>query len=401
MLENLIRRRIWKLSVLWVVVILGTGCGVADAITDAADTVSDSVNEANRVIDNAIADLNRNSANWQNILQGISQNLPDDIAEIVREEAQTLATRSIGQTGAQFSCTVDHYANRAAQALNRLKQILNTQTPAPLPPMICLVAPSDVDLNTNPTGWDTITIHGYDMDHLDNNGNLLSFAMMLPNNQVYDYISESSVGRTTHYQITYSLRGVADRLYEQGISKIVPHWEGTLGGSINGEVIVKPWRAQRQTLLQEPNATTYVPNHVGGDRDFDTDGEDAVDLQVTGEISYDQRFVYGRVYMRALELEPDHTKVEGWSEWQPLYEAPIGLIITQVTPSSSSSVNIQFTSEGIHDFERPSGEVVIRFTVQGDHEGNEAGDWTRVTADWNLLNIELEETQPSWYRAGN
>jgi hypothetical protein len=391
LINRFFRKRLFSLLILGVSLFLWTGCGLPAAIDRATDA-------ATRVVDNAIMDLNRNSADWQNIVQGVARDLPDDVAEIVREEAQNLATRSIAQAGAQFSCMVDHYANRAEQALRRLRQILDGESPDPLPPMICLVAPAAIDLNTNPSSWDTITIHGYDLDHLDVNGDRIAFAMW-SNAQYYDSIEDSAVGRTTHYQITYSVRKVVERLYDQSITKIIPQWEGTLSGPINGEVLVNPWRPSTKPIPHEPNGTTHIPQHVGGDKDFDTDGEDPVRVEVKAYISNNAQFVFGAVYMYALELTGDNTEVQGLSEWVPLYEAPRGWKIIDVTPSSASEVGpISITSEGVHDLERPGGEVVVRFTVQVDHDGNEAGDWTRVTAVWNKLNIEIEETQPSWYR---
>lgn len=397
--QNFSYRKMWRWGFLSLCLAISLGCSFDDIVCSFGGVCIDPVIQS---IDNGIADINRNSAMWADILQQVSDDLSDKAAEVVREEAQDLATRSIAQGGTEFKCSVDFLARRAIEGLDHLKQMHLGQKPSPLAPAFCLVAPAAVDLSTDPGSWDTITLHGYDLDHKDSKGDLIRFALTRPGGELFNIIEDSAVGRTTHYQITLSLRDVADSLHDQNIAKVVPRWDGPLGGDISGEVVIKPWRAVKNTRPHEPDISTWTPLKIKGDKDFDTGGNDPMSVQVQAKIRVGSDFVNGRVYMWARESKGDHTEVKGWSPWERLYDAPSGWEIIKVTPNKTSKLpTFQITDRGKHTYNRPAGEVVTRFIVYGDHKGNDAEGYTRVEADWNVMQIELKETQPSWYKPEN
>jgi hypothetical protein len=354
--------------------------------------IESSVDKALEVIDRGIRDIERDMYSWQSVLQRVANQLPEDISETVRVDAQSLAARSIAKAGIEFRCEVDFLANRAIESLRRLKAELLNQNPPPLPPTFCQVEES-IDLNVSPTKWSTKILTGYDLDHKDSAGRLLQFQLLTAQGSTIP-LPESRIGRTTHYQITLNLGGMASQLHSRRITKIVASWNGKR--QIHPQIVIIPWEAKRQTItVNIGNTGPYYPPRIGGDRDFDTHHDEPTDVRVRGEMHITQGAIRCEVYMRAREREPDHTEVEG-SSWARAYTAPQGWWIVAVHPNVASTHTAVVTGSGRLTFSRPAGEVVDHFEVWVDRGGDEAGTWTRVTVHWRPLNVTIEELRPEW-----
>src|SRR5262249_8501473 len=137
------------------------------------------------IIDNGIRDIERDSSSWRSVLQRVANQLPKDISETVRVDAQNLATRSIGITGTEFRCNIDFLGDRvnflskrAIQSLQHLKTELRNQNTPPLPPAFCQVSPASIDLNTSPDSWSTLFILGYDLDQKDTSDQNLKILLL-------------------------------------------------------------------------------------------------------------------------------------------------------------------------------------------------------------------------------
>lgn len=356
--------------------------------------MASSVDRAVAVIDNGIRDINQNSASWQSVLQRVANELPQEISETIRIDAQNLATRSIATAGVEFRCNTDFLANRAVQALQRLKAELLGQKPPPLPPAFCQVSPDNIDLKADPSRQSTVSFYGYDLDQRDSAGKLFQ-VMLLTSQGSRIPVPENRIGRLTHYQVTLNLGGYFKELYDKKVVKIIVSW----GGSTSGypQVVVVPWEAKRQTLTQRIGATgPFVPPHTGGDKDFNTGSGRPTDLTLKAEMQKTDTAVRVRTYMYAREQKPDNTKVEGWSPWSVAYTAPEGYRIVSVNPNTSSNYSGVVTQQGRFTIDRPAGEIVDRFEVWVDQSGSEAGSFTRVTTHWRPLDITIETVKPSW-----
>ncbi len=362
----------------------------------SCNIASSSIDKATEVIDNGIRDITQNSEAWQSILQRIANDLPQDISETIRVDAQSLATRAIATTGVEFRCNVDFLANRAIQALKRLKAMLLNQNPPPLPPAFCQVDPSSIDLKVSPDHWSTVILYGYDFDHTDTSG--AKFKIMLIDNQGHtSYLPEDRIGRTTHYQVTLNLGNMARDLYVRKITKLIVSW----GGKTEGypQIVVIPWEARSKTLTAVSIGSTgpYTPPHVGsGDLDFYTKNDRPTTVEVRGEINIQLTRILNRVTMHAREDHSDYTEVNGISPWAVAYQAPEGWQISDVTPRDNSIHNASVTVHGRLVFNRPGGEIVDYFEVWVDQDGDDAGTYTKVTAHWRPLNITLPEIMPVW-----
>lgn len=363
------------------------GCGIKSSIDRAVDT-----------IDRGIADILANSDRWQSTLQRIAQELPSDISELVRNEAQNLATRSIAQAGTEFRCDVDFLSRRATEALNRLKDLLRggTNPPSTLPPAFCLVAPSSLNLNDSPNAWSVVTLHGYDLDHRDSSGSLLKVLFQNASG-VNTPLGEDRIGRTTHYQVTVNLGNMGKTLHQNNIRKVVLSWNNATANM--PEIVVIPWAPARRT--DGPftvGVTSYTPPRTRGDADFDIGDDEPTNLILRAQYVLTGSSINSIVYMKANEIEEDYTTVEGWTNWTPVYSAPIGWRIIAYRPNANAEHTTRVTSQGEQIYSRPGGEIVNRFHVWVDRDGDEAGSWTHVDVDWRTLEVTLEQTVPDWLR---
>ncbi|MEC4673791.1 MAG: hypothetical protein VST68_06350 [Nitrospirota bacterium] len=354
--------------------------------------------EATQVIDQGIAEINENHTQWASVLQRVSRQLPEGVDVEIREEAQRLATRSVVPADTSFQCSGDFLGTRAVQGLQRIQGMLvGTSPPTSLPPALCLVTPSEIDLSTDLSTWETVTIHGYDLDQGASEDNLITFFFMNEDHSVVQPIPEALIERVSHSQITLHLQELAEKLHTQNIYQIVPSWTGDLEGTISGEILVKPWTAGRDTMMVELEKTTLVPPHVSGDLDFHVGPKRPMYGFVSANIHVEGKTIKGQVHMNGRQQKGDKTHVEGHSEYVLWDALPDNWKIIRVLPNHSSKRPYFITKKGLNTFTQPAGQIVNRFNIYGDHKGNDANGYTRVEVDWRPVSIEIEETRPGWY----
>lgn len=363
-----------------------SGCGVGSAI-----------DRATKVIDEGIASILARSDVWQRTLERIAQDLPGDISEIVRTEAQNLATRTIAQAGTELMCVTDFYARRAVEALNSLKNLLlgRGDGPSKLSPAFCQVVPASVNLNDAPSSWATVTLHGYDLDHVDSTDKLFTVFMQNASGSNTP-LAETWIGRTTHYQVTLNLGSQGRTLHNNAIRKLVSSWNNSTIGL--PEVVIVPWTAERRTETATLGSTFYMPPRTGGDRDFNTDDDDPTSIELRASLRVNGNNIDSEVYMFAREVDPDHTMVEGTSPTARVYTAPAGWTVVSFRPSAPSRQTGSVTEHGEQVYDRPAGEVIDHFSAFVDRNGDEAGTWTHVIAHWRIIEVTIDEIAPPWLR---
>ncbi|QJE95273.1 hypothetical protein [Luteolibacter luteus] len=356
----------------------------------------DSVDEAVNVVERGIDDITSESNRWQTVLKQVANDLPKEVSETIRQDAQQLATRSIAQSGVEFRCNTDFLGDRAIQSLQRLRSRLDGSKIPPLSPAFCHVSPDTIDLKASPDGWSKVTFHGYDMDSKDKDEALLGFDLVLGDGSTVP-VDNSLIDRTTHYQVTVRVRSIANQLHEKKVSKIRARWQGYNG--ILPEVGVLEWQPRRKPVSHDIGRTSYMPPKVGrGDRDFSTHDDEHMSVQCQAELRLAENgsSIQSRVNLWAKEQRRDWTEVSGWSDWATAYSSPQGWRIVSYRPNSNSQHRENINSQGKKVYSRPGGEVVSRFEVWGDQGGDEAGTWTKVEAFWRPIDIEIEEELPAW-----
>lgn len=369
------------------------GCGIESSTEKAVEAFN-----------RAIRDIQNDSSQWRSVLQRLADELPEDISTVIRNDVQNLASRSIAEAGDQFSCRVDFLANRAIQSLERVKTKLLGGDPTPQTPMFCKLVPVSVDLNVDPATWRSITIHGYDMNQVDENGQLFGVVMLDSYGNVVGTIPESKIFRGTHYEVSFTVDvNMAKEFVSRQVAKLAMSWSGKNQVFLEsqGQVGIVRWESKRITYRDQPTGSCpNQPPPTRGDKDFDTGDEDPTDVRLAGEmrISDNRQIILGRVYLWAQERHPDYTTVEGWSEWCPVYQADPFYQIINYVPNLRSVQDAVVTTHGDQHYARPHGEVVQEFVAWIDRDGDEAGDWTHVVAYWRPINVTVERLLPEWWK---
>ena len=357
------------------------------------------IDDGTHIIDQGMVEINQNHEKWADVLQRVSRELPESVGEDVRNEARALATRSMVQADTPFQCTGDLLGKRALQGLQRIKDMVaGNANPTPLPPAVCLVTPPDVDLGADFSIWGTITVHGYDLDRADGEGNLIGFSLVNADHSVIQPIPQDLIERPTHSRITLNLRELAETLHTKNITQIVPNWTGNLDGSMSGEIVVKPWSAGTDTMKVELGKTTFIPPHVSGDPDFHTGPDDPTYGFVSAKIAVDEHTIKGHIHMNAVQQKGDKTQAEGQHDYVLWDKLPENWKIIRVDPTQSSKRPFIIKKPGENSFTQPGGQIVNRFIVYGTHKGQGADGSTRVEVDWRPLTIDIQETRPAWYK---
>lgn len=262
-----------------------------------------------------------------------------------------------------------------------------------MPPAFCLTAPDHINLNYMPSSWVTVTLHGYDLDHADAQGN--RFGVSLQNaSGANTPLPESRIGRTTHYQVTLNLGNLGLTFYQDQIAKLIVTFNNAPGTL--PEIVVVPWTAMQRTEHPVLGLTRYTPPKTGGDADFDTGSGDPTSLVVAGYLRVNGVNIESRVYMYAREDGGDHTKVEGYSAWTRAYAPPLGWKVVSYRPNSNPRYERDVTTQGGIEIPCSGGEAAEKFTAYVDHGGNEAGTWTELIAYWRILEVTIEEIEPAW-----
>ncbi len=382
--------RVFSLNYLFLVIIVFNieGC--------FTDPVTRAVNQ----IDRGISAIKEESSDWQRIVLETLDDLPKEVSSTITEDVNFLLTNTVAVTGIELKCNADFLASRAITSLIVLQaKILNKKMNYP-GPAFCLVNPSIIDLNSDQEKWDKIIVSGYDFNRKDINGNYIQVILEDKEGKSF-FLPEERIGRTTHYQLSLALAGMASEIYDNRVVKIKFQWAGSNEGA--PEIVINPWTSKQELVrsLEIGSMDFTPPIQCCGDGDFDTGDSDPTDTRLESQIEVSPTLIRGRVSMWAREVSEDHTFVNGWSDWRILYEAPKGFVIISVSPNSASTYKTNITQKGEIPFRLPAGESIDRYLVRLDRKGDEAGSYTSVTAIWNKINVIITQQKPTFSAKDN
>jgi len=165
------------------------------------------VQQALDILDRAENDLASEPEKWRLLIQQVARDLPEGVQGIIRNELDDLVQKTVAETGVEFKCLSDFYADRAIQGLGRLKAILRNEPVPAIEPTLCKVINSTLDLNLALDDRRTIEVYGYDMDQEDDSGQLLRVSLVSIAGNSYP-LPEQYIGRTTHYQFVVNVGDV-------------------------------------------------------------------------------------------------------------------------------------------------------------------------------------------------
>ncbi len=383
---------------------------------DKIDEAQRQVDEAVRIVDRGIEQIHEDSTRWQAVLQDVAKNLPQEIQSIIRIEVNDLAQRSIATVGVEFRCNVDFLSGRAIVRLQRIKTLLLNSTPPVIGPGFCQVTPASINLNLDPERRAEIAIDGYDLDALDVKSRPMRVILESSDGVTRIDFPESRLGRTTHYHMVLNVHGpdFESLLEANQVAKIRLNWSDRVDGY--PEILIVQAVAPTKTKVVPIGSMTHTPRRTGGDNDFDTSPGEPTDVKVAGETRLNNGVIEARVYMFAREREPDHTRVESWSNeiktgtterrvgpmrlqvptygegpWDVAYRPPGGWKVRSATPLGKTEGIATVTDHKIVSISKPAGEVVRLFEAWVDRNDGEAGSYTKTKVYFNDITVEIEK----------
>jgi hypothetical protein len=363
-----------KVLILLFAFVFLTGCNWIDQIKGL---FTSSTNKVVQVLDQGISTLNSQSANWQEVLNKIIQDLPTDVSNTVKSDVSNLMQRTVASTSGEVRCDADFFRVRVQQWLQEIKAKYLGGNPPVIEPHLCSVVPGAIDMGLPPNQRNLIEFFGYDFDQAQiqvfvktNNGQL---------NNVSQYLQKQ-----THYHMTLNL-GSNGVVLDANSQAIVLRWKNADISTIS---VIQPAPKVCETSYKEftPNAISYIPPHVGnGDTEFDGNGPNvycSVSL-----LNYSDH-IDVCIYMDARETQSDWTEARGTKQYTIFNADPDKTIEKIVTPVSAS---FSYTDTNHDDDFFGGNGCVSSFNFVGDTDGDEAGTRTCVTLAFNSIRLQIKE----------
>jgi hypothetical protein len=346
-------------------------------IPDFQDVIDPATDKAVAVLDQAIAGLADESADWQIILQDAISSLTDEAHVALRSDLNMLLQRAPANIGTEFRCDIDFIRKRIRQDLINIKaKLLNLPVPDK-EPALCAVVPLAVDAALVPQDVNRVEFYGYDFDTTP--------VQVLLRNGGTDVDVSGFLDRPTPYHLTLNLGGNGVQL-SSASQRFLLKWKDREISSIG---IIQPATPVCATDKEEfqPNSIGYTPPHTRGDREFDGNGPD---VDVTVSLSHTDNSVSALVTMSAVETESDWTTASGSETFTFNYAPKPGWKISQILSQAESAKQYRDDTHGDDTF-AGSGPVA-NYTFVGDTDGDDVGE-TSVKIDFAQITVELVENK--------
>jgi hypothetical protein len=338
--------------------------------------INDPTNKIVQTLDGAISTLNSQSANWQEVLNGLLKDLPADVSVTLRGDVSNLLQRTVAATGGEIRCDVDFFRIRVQQALEQIKAKFLGTPLSPLEPHLCQTVPLAIDMSFKPDQRNNIQFFGYDFDMTRIEVFLVSAGSEINVSQYLD--------QPTHYHLTLNLGGSGVQL-NRNSQRFILRWNGR---NISTIAVIQAAPKICETEYHEftPGKITFIPPRAGkGDTDFKGHGP-SVNCSVT-LINYGDH-INAKIYMDAVETKRDWTEAQGSCEFE-IYRADPDKTIEKIISSNMSGFHYTDTN---HETDLFSGNGCISsYNFTGDTDDDEAGTLTKVTVAFNSIRVQLKE----------
>jgi hypothetical protein len=346
---------------------------LVDKIFGHADDLTETVTSS---LDNAIGNLNANSANYQEILQKLIAELPSEVQSTITNEVSNLLNRTIAAAGAEVRCDVDFFRIRVQQALQRIRAKFMKQNLPPYEPQFCDVVPLAIDMNLPAERRPKLEFYGYDFD-------MAKIQVVLVDGANQIDVS-NKLDQPTHYHMTLNLGSNGVPLTTNS-SRIILRWNNRDISSVS--VIQKaPVICQTSFFQFQPDRISYMPPYTRGDKEFDGNGPNI--YSNVNLINLGNQLI-ARIYMKAVETSSDWTTAEGTKDFV-IYTADPGRRIEAVVTAGSASYSYTDNNHDMDEF--PGAGPVRKYSFMGDGSGDDVGYHTRVEIDFTNIRVQLKET---------
>ncbi|QHT70765.1 hypothetical protein GXP67_31010 [Rhodocytophaga rosea] len=362
----------------------------------------DAINRAITTGDNAIEAVTRNaelltnqSDKWRESLEKTVADLKQYGHTTLANEVQNVVDRSVMGVGIQFRCNVDFLAQRTKILLdNVINALRNKQDFISTSPSLCNSSPPSLNLYLEAYRRTDIIFDGYDLGNKTNDGKGLSLKIV--NNDENEIDQSDALSVVTFYQAVINAGGNGLRLDDN--SKYLRLYWGDQ--QLSQIPIIKPKIENRDITVHVPTIK-YIPPHTRGDKEYD--GNIVINAKAYLELLNNNTQLALRLYMQAVEPEPDNTTAEGTSPVSGeyiLYTCEPGSTIQNIMGAASDE--IQHTpKEGNHSEIHlqqnlnitSNNGFVKEWIFIGDTSGDEAGFRTSVKTICNDVVIRVKTVQ--------
>ncbi|SMO34337.1 hypothetical protein SAMN06265379_101149 [Saccharicrinis carchari] len=365
------------------IAVLFTGCDFINKIKEFLGvTIPDATEQAIAVIDRGINQLGVASADWQDIMSTVIEDLPDEVQSTIKNEVSNLLQRGIAAVGAEFRCNVDFLRIRMRQGLQRIKsKLLGTELPA-MEPHLCQVVPSAIDMSLEQNRRNKIEFFGYDFD-------ATNVQVLLVNGSREVNVTRH-LDRPTHYAMTLNLGASGVRLNAQS-KRIILRWNGR---NISSMAVIQaaPNICESKFKNILPSNVSGMPYHTAkpgkskGDKEFDGHGPR---MYCSVTLINEGNRVRAKVYATASETTSDWTYGK-MQRFYTLYNVDPGYVIEDIVSPTFASYSYTDRNHA-KDVHAGSGPVQ-KFILNGDGPGDDIGRNTKVEIQFNPIRLQLKET---------
>jgi hypothetical protein len=359
---------------------------VSAGLCKGVDPLVPTADRAVTVLDTAIANVTAESSAYRNALERALRDLPQEVQSTIRVELQQLLDHTVAQGGVEIRCNADFIGRRVVQGLRAIRaELKHEPSVAALPPAVCHITPSALDLGAAPGRRDSVEFVGFDFDARDARGRPAQVELVSSSNCTVE-VPPQYVSRASHYQITVNTSFTNGVPFDGRSAKLRITWNGR--PMEQGEVqLTQPSPGVRRTFSAPIRQFPYSPPHTEGDEDFKGHGP-AVNVRATARQSGNSVLI--QLCMTARETRADWTTARGCMTPQVAYTAAGDERLVRIVSDVDTEWRYVDTNHDVDRQSFPSGELVRMFEVVGDQRGDDASHGTSVTAYFNHMQVELE-----------
>jgi len=341
--------------------------------------------------ENAILSLNdginlleNESADWQFVLQKISNDLNDNIQDALTYDIPYIINIASQRATSSVLCIKENVKDEVLYYLRVAKSELLTGLIVPLPQTkICLTSLPVLDLNAPRAIRNNVIYTGIFIHTVDS----LRAALINVANNTSKEINPLALGFPDISNITLSLGDFTDEeLSEYTHLQLYYNDTDISTISIEKKVIIP-----NEPEIDNTNTKSivYIPPLVSGSSDF----RGILQMRCHLELKHNGIRAFARVWLQA--LGGFGSLAQGWSQWVEIYTVRDGYKIimfddpinyTDILKSSSGE---HYIDDNHRDFIMET--IVGRATLVGDTSGSEAGTETKITLDLKSFLLKIQK----------
>lgn len=346
---------------------------------NVSDTIKNSTDKAINVLNDAIASLNNQSSNWQQVLQDAQSKLTEDAQSTIRTEVDNLLNRGIAATSNEIRCNADFIGNRIKDHLVALVAQLQGKPAPPLQPYVCSILPAGgIDASLVPDRVNLLEFYGYDFD-------ITAVKIFLVNGTTEVDVTEF-LDQPSHYHITLNLSNNGVKLSPQS-KRFILKWNNQIQSTV---AITQPSTPVCKTQVKSffPPNISYMPPHTRGDKDYSGHGPK---VNITTKLINHVSRVDVQITMKAEETKSDFTTASG-TFTTTIFTPDPGFKVKSIINTATNTFSYTDTNHDDDIFNVGGDGPVLRYKFRGDRGGDDAGVYTNVDIKFNELRFLLEET---------